>query len=81
MALNGDIEEIRNYKVGVKFKWLLGDISGVLNQILKTKNPGALNNLFDSKDGYDDLYKDDPLPFFAMFYLMAKRNIKNKFSK
>ncbi|MEO8232185.1 MAG: hypothetical protein ABI638_07870, partial [Ignavibacteriota bacterium] len=81
MAIDGDVDSVKDYKIGVKYKWLLGNISGVINQIRATKNLGALKNLFNNSDGFDDLYADDPKPFFVMIYLIAKRNLRNKFSK
>lgn len=81
MAVDGDVELIKEYKTNLKYKWLLGDISAVINQILSTKNPLAIKNLFHNKDGYDDFYKDDPIPFFAMIYLILKRNLKEKLIK
>lgn len=81
IAIDGDIESVKDYRTGIKYKWLLGNISAVVNQLKSTKNPIHLKNLFNNCDGFDDFYKDDLLPFFAFNYLIIKRNFRRKFSK
>jgi len=81
MMIDGDINPVMDYKIGITNKWLLGNISAVINQVIATQNPVHLLNLVNKKDAFDDFYKDDPKPFFAMIYLMIKRNFKNKFSQ
>jgi len=77
MALDGDVEETRDYQVGVKCKWLLGDLSAALKEIYSQKNLHTLKNIFNEADYYDDFYRDDPLPFFAWLFLLAKRKFNS----
>ena len=73
MALDGDVQPIDSYKEGVVVEWWLGDKIAFFNNILKgrlTNNSFSFNKRVDY---YDDFYKDDPLPFFAWIYLLARR--------
>lgn len=73
MALEGDVQPKDNYKEGVVVEWWLGDKIAFLNNLLKGKI--KINSFSSNKhvDYYDDFYKDDPLPFFAWIYLLARR--------
>lgn len=73
MAKEGDVEPVNTYKEGVVVEWWLAD------KIAQMKNLFSLNGNFKFKfnskniDCYDDFYKDDPIPFFAWIYLLARR--------
>jgi len=79
MAVDGDIPVQTQYKKDLKIKWLRGDISAVINDVFASKNPFHFFRLFEKCDGFDDFYKDDPLPFFAMVYLMTRRVVRKTF--
>lgn len=79
MAVDGDIPIQTQYKKDLKIKWLRGDISAVINDVFASKNPSHFFRLFEKCDGFDDFYKDDPLPFFAMVYLMTRRVVRKTF--
>jgi predicted ATP-grasp superfamily ATP-dependent carboligase len=64
MAIDGDIDSVFDYKIGTTTKWILGDILAIFDQIIKTKKTLKISQFFLKADGYDDLYLDDPLPFF-----------------
>lgn len=75
IALEGDVNPITTYKEGVIVEWWLGDKIAILNNFLKgrlTKNSFSFKKQVDY---FDDFYKDDPLPFFAWIYLLARRKI------
>ena len=69
MALGEDIEPILNYKLGVKTRWLLGDIRAFPGNFLrsskKLKTTFDFINFWEKGVTYDDLSLSDPSPFFA----------------
>ena len=64
MAINGDIDPVCDYKIGTTAKWILGDIPAIFDQTIQSKKALKIGNFFLKADGYDDLYLDDPFPFF-----------------
>jgi predicted ATP-grasp superfamily ATP-dependent carboligase len=75
MAIDGDVESVKNYKKGVVVEWWLGDKIAQLKNFLSFN--GNLKIKFNSKsiDYFDDFYKEDPLPFFAWIYLLIRRKL------
>lgn len=75
MAIHGDIKFHNAYKENVIVRWILGDVLATLSTIQKTRNllkPIRDFCTFDEKS-FDDLYLDDPLPFFMeMVYYFSK---------
>lgn len=75
MAVEGDIQPVFDYKEGVVTRWIVGDILATFNYIRTQK---SLNPLFDflsfnKNEKFDDLYRDDPLPFLAeLVYYITK---------
>jgi len=65
MAIDGDIRPVMEYKIGTTTKWVCGDILAVISQIKKSRDLSILRQFFTKTNGYDDLYLDDPIPFFA----------------
>ena len=73
MAKDGDVEEVREYKVGVKHRWLIPhDVLALLAVLAANKVPGVrypswvqavldFMNFFGADVRYD-IYLDDPLP-------------------
>jgi len=77
LAVEGEVKPVLNYKIGVKRRWLEGDMIHLSNVL---KNVGACSGisyldkwqtLIDFlkiyEGGYDCFYWDDPLPFFSRF--------------
>ena len=64
MAIDGDIDPVFDYKIGTTTKWIMGDISAIFDRIIQGKNVSKIGPISFKADGYDDLYFDDPLPFF-----------------
>lgn len=72
MATNGDIKPVFDYKEGVVVRWILGDVLATLSYIKAKKSLRPLIDFFSFRDEkFDDLYRDDLIPFFAecVYYL------------
>ena len=80
LAIGKEIKFNGNYSLGIKYKWLLGDIYVNCNNFIKTFKFTYLKKIFEKVDGFDDYYSDDKLPFFMLILLYAKRTFK-KFIK
>lgn len=78
MAVHGDVPSVKSYRLNLTYRWLLGDILGVLSKVKARRNPFLMLELFQRSDGFDDFYRDDPLPFFMRIYLALKREFKNR---
>lgn len=76
MALEGDFEPVMNYKEGVIAEWWLGDKIAMMKNIFSLNGKLSAFLSYQKRiDFLDDFYKDDPLPFFAWIYLLARRKI------
>lgn len=70
MAIDGDVEPVQEYKLGVKTRWLWGDIKGLVEQIVKNKE-GRISTIkdffrhFKGNAAYDDFSLYDLLPFLV----------------
>ena len=80
LAVGKEMHFNGNYLMGIKYKWLLGDIYINCKNFLKTFKFYHIKKIFEKVDGYDDFYSDDKLPFFMLILLYAKRTFK-KFVK
>ena len=75
MARDGDVSPVLDYKTGVTVKWVLGEGLALLSEMAHTKKCfSSIKHFLSQKaDGYDDLYKDDLLPFvFESFFYFTK---------
>lgn len=74
MAIDGDIEPVTSYQEGVVVRWILGDILATLSHIKAKKSIKPIFDFFSFKDeSFDDLYKDDLMPFATeCFYYLSK---------
>lgn len=75
MAVDGDIETVRNYKEGVVVEWWLGDKLAQLRNFLSLNGSSKIKLNSKNIDYFDDFYKDDPIPFFAWIYLLVRRKL------
>jgi len=77
MAIEGDVEPILNYKIGVKTRFLIDDIRTLLATL---KQNGKLFYVFSEflrkSDYYDEIALDDLLPAFAFLYRGVKEFVK-----
>jgi predicted ATP-grasp superfamily ATP-dependent carboligase len=70
MALEGDIEPVLDYHIGIKTRWFWGDARGLLDKISVSKT-GRIKaileflKLYERNMFYDDFSWRDPLPFFV----------------
>ncbi|GAB4337683.1 MAG: hypothetical protein Kow0037_20740 [Calditrichia bacterium] len=72
MAMDGDVEPQYDYKEGISVKWLLGSAIATVDKI-RNKQWSKIFQTDYKVAGYDDLYWDDPLPFFMQsFYYLSK---------
>jgi predicted ATP-grasp superfamily ATP-dependent carboligase len=79
MAVCGDIRPESSYKVGVKSRWMLGDMMHALSYLNSSKpnKLGMLNEFMKFRGmHYDDLSIDDPIPMLAEFAGSIARAIR-----
>ena len=77
MAIEGDVEHVLNYKLGVKTRFLMDDVRALLAILKQTKNPSyVLKELLRKSDCDDVINYDDILPSFAFLYIGIKELIK-----
>jgi len=62
--------------LGIKYKWLLGDIYVNCKNFIKTFKFTYIKNIFEKVDGFNDFYSVDKLPFFMLIFLYVKRIFK-----
>jgi len=81
LALEGDVETVLNYRIGISVKWILGDLLRKINSL--RGNRIIQNKVIKSYkvNGYDDFYWDDPLPFLAEGILAIKKTLITKKNK
>ena len=76
MAIEGDIDPVLEYKLGVSAKWVLGELMALVNHF--QKSPSKIGSIKEfirmfKVDIYDDLRKDDLLPFLVQCFYYIKR--------
>ena len=78
MALNKDVEPHYDYRLGLKSRWILGDMIGLLDHLPKTKNKFSFMKEFlrFDEDNYMDLKKDDIVPFLTQIFYYLRKFIK-----
>ena len=65
MAVEGDVNPVFTYKVGVKARWMLGDCRALIDY-LKAGKFGILKDFLNMRGQcYDDIDLEDPLPTIA----------------
>ena len=65
MAVDGDVEPVNGYKVGVRCRWIGGDVLSFLRDRNRFKKVSSFFNFRGEK--FDILSWDDPAPFFGSF--------------
>jgi predicted ATP-grasp superfamily ATP-dependent carboligase len=80
IAVEGDIEPVREFKTGVVTQWFGGDIRALLS-LLKSSNArmDLVKKFVVSSSAavfYDDICLKDPLPFFAWMADILGRSLK-----
>lgn len=63
MAMEGDVQPVFTYKVGIKTRWMLGDSRALVDYIRTKKRVEILKDFFKLYGQYyDDISFSDPLP-------------------
>jgi predicted ATP-grasp superfamily ATP-dependent carboligase len=81
IALEGDVKPVLTYKTGVCVRWILGDCLAMLDTVRhlgRARLPGK--GTFWAQ-GYDDLYWDDPVPFFVELALALRKRGEERVRK
>ena len=85
MALDGDVPAVRDFAVGVKSRWVGGDLRAFWPSFADCPKKWRFLTDFFSLSNWclyrDDLDLGDPLPFFAWAIYKARRTLNKKFSK
>jgi predicted ATP-grasp superfamily ATP-dependent carboligase len=73
MAVDGDVEPVTSYRVGVKSRWIVGEMLHLFNLARRGRVGQALKVIADicgtRSDGCDDFRMTDPVPLlFEMLY-------------
>lgn len=84
MSIEGDVKPVFSYKVGVKTRWLPGDVRAFIDyirtdNIRMDKRREALKDFFKLYDPnlyYDDIVLNDPIPAIAEFMVPVINYIK-----
>lgn len=81
LVTKGKVKRIKNYKVGIRSRWLGGDFLYLLNTKHKLKFLSEFFNFSDENTFTEDFARDDPLPFFSRplsFIYLFDRKIREK---
>lgn len=63
LAIEGDVQPVFTYKIGVKTRWMIGDLRALVDYLRTDKRMEVLKDFFKFKgQHYDDIFFDDPLP-------------------
>lgn len=81
MALEGDIKQVLDYKVGVKTKNLFIDYIALFNYIRKTKRIGLLREFFRLPLNDDIFSLEDPLPILGFIHTGIGEMIHSRYKK
>ena len=77
LEMGEDIKPVTEYRLGIKCRWLPGDILHFLANPNKLKIASNFFNFFSNNTGYDILSWDDPGPTFGFFFSMIKDFFNN----
>ena len=82
MAMDGDVEIISDYQIGVKSRWIWGDLKSFIERIsqpLNNSNVSIFDFLkIDKNERFDDLDVTDPLPFCMWFVDYLHKMVEQK---
>ena len=82
MAMDGDVEIISDYQIGVKSRWIWGDLKSFIERIsqpLTNSNVSIFDFLkIDKNERFDDLDVTDPLPFCMWFVDYLHKMVEQK---
>lgn len=73
LAMDQELSSSTKYSLGIRYKWLLGDLYINLKNFFQSFNFNYIKNIFEKVDGFDDYYPDDKRPFFMFMFLFFRR--------
>jgi len=80
MAMEGDVKSVFTYKVGVKTRWMLGDLRALADYIMTKKRKEVLKDFFKLHGNnlhYDDVSAEDPIPTLIEFMIPLMNLLKS----
>jgi len=79
MATEGDVKPVFTYKIGVKTRWMIGDLRALVDYIRTEKRTEVLKDFFRlNGQYYDDIDLNDPLPIIVEIMIPIKNLVKMK---
>ena len=79
MAMEGDVKPVFTYKIGVKTRWMIGDLRALVDYIRTEKRTEVLKDFFRlNGQYYDDIDLNDPLPIIVEIMIPIKNLVKMK---
>lgn len=77
MAVDGDVTPVTEYRLGVRSRWIVGELLHVFNRARRDGLVDAARALRqvlrEPADGFDDFRSDDPVPLAAEAFYYASR--------
>jgi predicted ATP-grasp superfamily ATP-dependent carboligase len=77
MAVDGDVEPANAYRIGVRSRWILGEMLHLVSHVRRRRAGGAMRAaaamLGGHADGFDDFRLSDPVPLGAEFLYYGSR--------
>ena len=79
MAMEGDVKPVFTYKIGVKTRWMIGDLRALVDYIRTEKRTEVLKDFFRlNGQYYDDIDLSDPLPIIVEIMIPIMNLVKTK---
>jgi len=79
MATEGDVKPVFTYKIGVRTRWMIGDLRALVDYIRTEKRTKVLKDFFRlNGQYYDDIDLSDPLPIIVEIMIPIMNLVKTK---
>ena len=79
MAMEGDVKPVFTYRIGVKTRWMIGDLRALVDYIRTEKRTEVLKDFFRlNGQYYDDIDLSDPLPIIVEIMIPIMNLVKMK---
>ena len=79
MATEGDVKPVFTYKIGVRTRWMIGDLRALIDYIRTEKRTEVLKDFFKlNGQYYDDIDLSDPLPIIVEIMIPIMNLVKMK---
>lgn len=77
LAVDGDVEPVTSYRVGIRSRWIVGELLHLFNHLRRFNFRGIRGAMAalvrERADGFDDFRASDPLPLLAEIAYYATR--------